>query len=100
MYLCHVAVCGCYLGKLANYSKCTVTFIIVAARGTAVVTGLSAFQLTTVFLMSMHLSCLFYSSIPHQVLVKLFPFLCLLNYTFYLSNLNFFTNRVFSAAYS
>lgn len=58
MYLCHVAVCGCYLGKLANYSKCTVTFIIVPARGTAVVTGLSAFQLTTVVLMSMQLSCL------------------------------------------
>lgn len=66
MYLCHVAVCGCYLGKLANYSKCTVTFIIVAARSTAVVTGLSAFQLTTVVLMSMQLSCLvfFFHSTP------------------------------------
>lgn len=66
MYLCHVAVCGYYLGKLANYSKCTVTFIIVPARGTAVVTGLSAFQLTTVVLMSMQLSCLVFFFFFHS----------------------------------
>lgn len=73
MYLCHVAVCGCYLGKLANYSKCTVTFIIVAARSTAVVTGLSAFQLTTVFLMSLQLSLSSFHSIPGRNLLNLFP---------------------------
>lgn len=49
--------------------------------------------------MSMQLSCLFFSFIPHQALVKLFPFLCLLNYTFYPLNLNFLTNRVFSAVH-
>lgn len=70
MYLCHVAVCGCYLGKLANYSKCTVTFIIVAARSAALVTGLSAFQLTTVFLMSLQLRFFLLSFHTRQQLAK------------------------------
>jgi len=77
MYLCHVAVCGCYLGKLANYSKCTVTFITVAARSAAVVTGLSAFQLTTVFLMSLQLRFFSFHSTPGGNLLNLFPSLCL-----------------------